>query len=222
MFKGRFGEKKAAIGMWLTLDESVYRRIHNVILPTSSGTTQIDHVLVSVYGLFVVETKNMTGWIFGSESQRQWTQVIYKEKYKFQNPLRQNYRHTRSLAEFLHVDHSSVHSVILFTGDCTFKVPMPVNVLKNGLGSYVRSFSRRVLLPNEVERIVAQLTAIKADRSLTRQSHVQSLRVQHASRDVCPSCGAQLVLRTARKGPNAGSTFLGCSGYPKCRYTRPQ
>ena len=50
-------------------------------------------MFVSVFGVFVVETKNMGGWIFGSERNREWTQVFPNaEKYKFQNPLRQNYR----------------------------------------------------------------------------------------------------------------------------------
>ena len=66
MFRGWFGEKKTTFIMWMTLDADVYRRNHNVIIPSINGTTQIDHILVSPYGVFIVETKNMKGWIFGS------------------------------------------------------------------------------------------------------------------------------------------------------------
>jgi len=88
MFRGWFGEKKTTFIMWMTLNAGVYHRIHDVIIPSKNGTTQIDHILVSPYGVFIVETKNMTGWIFGSENQSKWTQVLYGKKYPFQNPIR--------------------------------------------------------------------------------------------------------------------------------------
>ena len=74
---GWFGEKKTTFHMWLSLDSNVYRRFHDVIIPSKNGTTQIDHLLVSPYGLFIVETKNRKGWIFGSENQPKWTQTLY-------------------------------------------------------------------------------------------------------------------------------------------------
>ena len=75
--KGWFGEKKSAFWMWLSLDRSTYQRFHNVVVPTRNGTTQIDHVLISPFGVFIVETKNLKGWIFGSENQPKWTQSLY-------------------------------------------------------------------------------------------------------------------------------------------------
>jgi restriction system protein len=79
IFKGWIGEKTAQFGMWLKLDKNTYRRFHNLILPTENGTTQIDHVLLSVYGIFVVETKNYEGWIYGDKTQREWTQVFLRK-----------------------------------------------------------------------------------------------------------------------------------------------
>jgi restriction system protein len=58
----------------LFLPKDEYHLIKNVTLPTDDGTTQIDHIIVSRYGVFVIETKNMKGWIFGSANQRTWTQ----------------------------------------------------------------------------------------------------------------------------------------------------
>src|SRR5258708_39347972 len=66
---------------------------------------------------FVIETKNMDGWIFGSVQQETWTQQFFKKKFKFQNPLRQNYRHTRCLAEFLNLDHDLLHSILAVDQD---------------------------------------------------------------------------------------------------------
>ena len=100
--KGTVGETLVQAGAVLTLPSSVYRRYHEVTLPTAGGTTQIDHVFVSVFGVFVVETKNMAGWNYGSERDREWTQIFPGgRKYKFRNPLRQNYGHVRALEEAL-------------------------------------------------------------------------------------------------------------------------
>ena len=60
------------------LDKRIYTLFKNVTLPTEDGTTQIDHIIVSRYGVFVIETKNMKGWIFGNPQQKTWTQKIYR------------------------------------------------------------------------------------------------------------------------------------------------
>ena len=96
-FKGWIGEAVLTVAKKIVLDGDVYRDLNNVTIPTSNGTTQIDHVFVSRYGIFVIETKNMEGWIFGDEKQPQWTQSLYGKKFRFQNPLHQNYRHTKAL-----------------------------------------------------------------------------------------------------------------------------
>ena len=96
-FKGAVGELIVNLSAKLLLDKKRYRMINNVTLPTENGSTQIDHIIVSVYGVFVVETKNMKGWIFGSGSQKQWVQKIFKHSNSFQNPLHQNYKHVQTL-----------------------------------------------------------------------------------------------------------------------------
>jgi restriction system protein len=83
-----------------------------VTLPTEDGTTQIDHVIVSRYGVFVIETKNLKGWIFGSPQQKTWTQKIYRHTTKFQNPLHQDYKHTQTLQAALELDPEKIFPVI--------------------------------------------------------------------------------------------------------------
>ena len=96
-FKGVLGEFQVNLLLNLFLSKDKYHLIKNVTLPTEDGTTQIDHILVSQYGVFVIETKNMKGWIFGSSNQKQWTQKIFKHSSKFQNPIHQNYKHIKHL-----------------------------------------------------------------------------------------------------------------------------
>ena len=175
---------------------------------------------MSVYGIFVIETKNMKGWTFGDERSAQWTQSIFGNKSRFQNPLRQNYRHVKALAEFLDVPNVVLRPVLFFIGDCEFKTPMPPNVLSRGLCGYIQSFREQVFPPQEAGDILSRLTQVKTAPVATRALHVIGLRDRHGG-SACPKCGSALVVRTARNGPNAGGTFLGCSGFPKCRYTRP-
>lgn len=222
MLRGWFGEKKTIISMWLSLDAKTYRRFHDVIIPSTSGTAQIDHLLVSPYGLFIVETKNFAGWIFGSEDQSKWTQVLYRKKYSFQNPLRQTFRQKKVLCSFLHVDESAVHPIVYFVGDCKFKTPLPPNVLRSGLGGYIEEFQTRILSPEEIGRVIGALETHCSESSFTSSDHVRSLKERHSSITVCPFCGSDLVKRIAKKGPNSGSEFLGCKSYPRCRFSKSE
>ena len=163
--KGWTGELKTKFSQTLFLDLKEYHSFNNVLIKTGSGTTQIDHIIVSKYGVFVVETKNRNGWIYGKSNEPQWTEVLYKKKFKFQNPLRQNYLHTKSLAELLRINHNLIFSVIVFWGNCQFKTIMPENVLLNTYTPYVKSKKLLLLHDKEIERICQELNQIKANTS---------------------------------------------------------
>lgn len=220
LFKGWFGEKKSALKIWVALDSGTYQKFHDVIIPSRNGTSQIDHIIVSRFGIFIVETKNLNGWIFGSEKNRKWTQSLFGKKYPFQNPLRQAYRQKKVLAEFLDIDDSLINIVVVFVGNCEFKTQMPPNVLKSGIGSYIKKFKSTLLLPEQLNKISESLNRHYANSALTKKDHLKSLRERHNNSALCSRCGSAMVERKARKGANSGSTFLGCSGYPSCRYTK--
>jgi hypothetical protein len=112
--KGWFGEKKTTFKMWLSLDAKIYRRFHDVIIPAANGTTQIDHLLVSPYGLFIVETKNIKGWIFGSEDQAKWTMSVYGKNIHFKiHFARLSGKKRSSLNSWALKSHSSILSFFL-------------------------------------------------------------------------------------------------------------
>ncbi|MET0107228.1 MAG: NERD domain-containing protein [Sedimenticola sp.] len=218
---GLIGETLVKIAARLRLPKDIYYPIHNVTLPTPDGTTQIDHIFVSKYGIFVVETKNMKGWIFGSENQPQWTQKIFKKSFKFQNPLRQNYKHVKALEATLNVPAEVIHSVVVFTRESTFKTTMPANVTRGGTYiSYIKSFREPVLSESQVQLAVSQIQSCRLESSReTHRKHVQQLRARAnpSAERKCPKCGSSMVLRTAKRGKNEGKKFWGCSAYPKCR-----
>jgi len=102
-FIGHQGEKFVNNKFLSKLDPEHYSLINDVMLLNSSniGTTQIDHIIVSNFGIFCVETKAYAGWIFGRESDKYWTQSVNYHKYRFFNPLRQNYGHVKTLEKLL-------------------------------------------------------------------------------------------------------------------------
>jgi predicted RNA-binding Zn-ribbon protein involved in translation (DUF1610 family) len=219
--KGYLGELLVRYFAYLYLNEQTYRRLHNITLDTPDGTTQIDHVFVSVYGIFVLETKNMNGWIFGSEKQPQWTQKLYKRTFKFQNPLRQNYKHLKALETTLGVNAEHLHSVITFVGDSTFKTQMPANVTQGSkFIRYIKSFNQPVFTEADVNAMLQTLqTGRRAPTRATHREHVQNLkrRSDPTAERQCPKCGNALLVRTAKSGAKAGQQFWGCSAFPKCR-----
>jgi hypothetical protein len=220
-FKGVWGELLVISAAWLRLPSTTYHPFHNVTLPTPDGTTQIDHIFVSRFGIFVVETKNMKGWIFGGDKQALWTQSIFGKSFTFQNPLRQNYKHVKALESAIDVAPETIHSVVVFAGTSTFKSPMPVNVTRGGrYVTYIKSFCEPVLNESEVQRVLSQIRSCRLEPSRdTHRQHVQQLKARgdpSAARK-CPKCGSSMVLRTAKRGAGAGKQFWGCSAYPRCR-----
>ena len=229
LMKGILGEFQVNLIAKLRLDKQVYTLFKNITLPTDDGgTTQIDHVIVSRYGVFVIETKNIKGWIFGGEHQKTWTQKIYRHTNKFQNPLHQNYKHTQTLQSALELTPDKLFSVVVFIGDSEFKTPMPDNVVYAGSYiRYIKSKQQPILTEIEVLEVCRKLESGRLKPSIkTHVEHVKQVKniveqKQQQAESACPKCGKPMVLRTAKSVGNQGSQFWGCSGFPKCRAVRP-
>jgi len=223
-FKGLIGEFFVNVLAKFCLDKSKYHLLKNVTLPTEDGTTQIDHIIVSRFGIFVVETKNLKGWIFGSEKQPMWTQKIYRHSSKFQNPLRQNYKHIKTLESALEIEAEKFFSLIVFVGDSTFKTPMPDNITYGyGYIRFIKSKTDHVLDDDQVQKIVEKIQQGRLQPSIkTHIDHARHVKaiVENKKKNICPRCGSEIVIRVVKKGEDKGKEFWGCSNFPKCRYTR--
>ncbi len=221
-FKGVWGEFVVNLLSNIFLNKNDYHLVRNVTVPTNNGTTQIDHIIVSQYGVFVVETKNMKGWIFGSAGQKMWTQKIYKHTSQFQNPLHQNYKHVKTLQELLGLTDESIHSLIVFIGDSTFKTDMPDNVTQGfGYLRYIKSKRENILPLSKVNEVMAKIETERLTPSFkTHREHVQHVKEivrEKENQMTCQKCGSPMVKRQAKKGANKGNLFWGCSQYPKCK-----
>lgn len=179
-FKGKVGEFMVSehVANYLSAE---YILLNNCTLPDQKdGTTQIDHILISPYGVFIVETKNYTGWIFGNARQKQWTQKIYKKSYKFQNPLHQNYKHIKVLEMVLSdvVDPQYLHSIVVFTARSEFKTDMPENVFRSKAWiEYVKRFDQQVISPMKLKRIKYRIEKEVLEPSWkTNRLHVEHLK----------------------------------------------
>ncbi|PKN40494.1 MAG: hypothetical protein CVU60_15210 [Deltaproteobacteria bacterium HGW-Deltaproteobacteria-18] len=176
-FKGWLGEFLVRQTVSTQLDQDDYRQFHDVTLPTADGTTQIDHIIISEYGVFVIETKNMSGWIFGNPNHPKWTQTFGKSKNSFQNPLRQNYKHIKELESLLQIGEDKLFSVVVFTGDAEFKTDMPDNVIRSGrLPRYIHAKNTPLLTESEVQRILLKINGTMLERSReTSRQHILNL-----------------------------------------------
>lgn len=181
---GRFLFIRANMGEALVADaiSAGFQRPHvllnNVTFESDKGTTQIDHILVADTGIFVIETKHYSGWIFGGPNDSQWTQVIYRKKSRFQNPIRQNYGHVRSLQSLFTLSDEAFIPVVVFTGDAEFKSDLGPTVLKfDDLISYL-SHDRPVLFDErKMAYIVGRIEMKRMRRSLeTDEYHLNSVR----------------------------------------------
>ena len=207
-----------------------YKSYHDIYIPKSDGTlSQIDHIIVSKYGLFVIETKFYDGWIFGSENQKNWTQVIFKRKEKFLNPIWQNKGHIRALREWLGEEGEKIptHSIVVFFKTATFKNSMN---FEQADVIYLHDILKTISLKNTnivntqtTESISNRLTELKAegmkDKKKIAKQHVKNIKTKQASikqsvtQNICPRCGGELKLRNGKYGQ-----FKGCNNFPKCRF----
>lgn len=92
--RGKRGENSVKHIIGETIENEQYI-INDLILSIDGSTSQIDHIVINSRGVFVIETKNYSGEIYGSENQREWTQVLAygNVKNKLYNPIKQNLTH---------------------------------------------------------------------------------------------------------------------------------
>ena len=216
--KGQFGEYLVEYALTNKNIAGNFAVMKNIYVPKNIGSTEIDVLMIHEKGIFVFESKNYSGWIFGDSEQKYWTQSLQGgKKNHFYNPVRQNRSHIKALAEFLDKPQSAFTSYIVFSERCTLK-SVPANTKEVVI---VRRPDMLYHLRNELsvlpsiysyEEILAMANSLAPHTNKTeaqKAQHVNNLR------EKCPYCGADLVLRNGRYGQ-----FWGCSAYPKCKFTR--
>lgn len=235
-YKGWEGENRVHNILMQLPDE--YYIFKDVILKTPKGTTQIDHIVVSRYGVFAIETKNYRGEIYGDDNRRYWTQMIitdvtytkkwwktytYVKKSRFYNPVKQSLAHSYTLKNYLKDwKYLPIVPIVVFCGDAILanvETSIPV-IYDFDLLNKIRSYTTSYLNDKDLQDVVTRLDVMNVREVVDDYMHVHNLRTAAQEENskiasgVCPKCGGRLILRNGRYG-----SFYGCSNYPKCRYT---
>jgi len=161
-----------------------YHLMNHVTIRMDDGTTEVDHILVSRFGVFVIETKDYSGWIFANATEPTWTQVLFRRKVKFQNPILQNKRHVRAVRGLLDfLPPEAIKSVVVFSGEAEFKTDAPQGVITVGqLAKYLNHQTEEVMSLDRLQLCVGRVeTARLAISRETDVEHIQSLARRHSS-----------------------------------------
>ena len=173
--KGIMGESS----VFITLESlpGEYKALHNIMLESAKGTSQIDHLVVSPYGVFVIETKNYKGWIYGREDEFYWTQVLSGNKNRFYSPLKQNEGHIKALQKLL--GNVPFHSIVVFSGGCQLKTNPRGAIYENQLKETIRGYKNVMLSPEQVNKIALTIRNENIIDRESREEHVVNIRSRY-------------------------------------------
>lgn len=210
--KGYIGEYKVS-SVLNRLNKKKYFIFNDVKLPINGSTSQIDHVVVSKFGVFVIETKNYKGTIKGSEESKEWVQVLHDDKRSFYNPILQNKGHIYALQYLFKGFDLPYYSIIVFTDKAELKTKTSTAVIyPNQLIRLIKQYKTEKIEVDVVNHVVSRLKNTKLH--LSKQLH--HIRPKsNALKEKCPKCGHALIYRMGKFGK-----FKGCTNYPVCNFTK--
>ncbi|WP_194192325.1 nuclease-related domain-containing protein [Clostridium chrysemydis] len=159
-----------------------YRILDDVLLKTQRGTTQIDHILIGPNGVFSIEDKNYSGWIYGDENYKFWTQVIYNKKSRFYNPIWQNKGHVKAIDNII-TDKFKVKavSVIVFSNRCELKKIKAKDIVikRNMLNKTIKNYSnKKNLTKEEIDNIYYNLSKANILDKKSRKEHLEKVKLK--------------------------------------------
>ena len=219
-FRGFMGE------FWVKLELSKlpkdsYIVLNDIMIKDDNGTHQIDHLVLSKFGIFVIEMKNYYGLIKGKEFDNKWCQYLGKNKSYFLNPIHQNYGHIKALSNLLRIDEKNFISIVCFSNQAKLAVNCNTVITQlDYLKSKIVSFND-LLINEDISKLSNKVLLNNIEDRNLRKRHVRDIRTKISNENelaqnmICPRCGSKLVERNGRYGK-----FIGCSGYPKCKYIK--
>lgn len=217
---GKLGERKVSKKLNKLAKKFGGYVIDDVIIPNGSATAQIDHVYISPKAIFVIETKDYSGRIYGNENQKQWTQVLAygHEKHKLYNPAMQNQTHVNALKKLINFPGDFYSYVVFVRGDVSRVICSNIYYV----GSMYRAAKyviKHTTQEIDYEKYYSFIQKYKDNPIQTTEEHVKEInhRTSLIEDNYCPYCGVPLVLKYSDKTKRA---FYGCPNYPKCKYIK--
>lgn len=196
-----------------------YKIINDVMIRTSDGRThQIDHLVISKYGIFVIETKQYNGYLIGNDYDKKWQFKTYRKTYYINNPVHQNYGHIQALKEVLNIEEEKLIPIVCISSNAKLRINSNVVVRITKLLNKIKSYNNQIIY-NEDE-LHNQINNLNILDKKERKQHVKNAKEIKKIKEIestnkCPKCGGDLVERNGMYGK-----FIGCSNYPKCRFIK--
>ncbi len=178
------GEREVARILSEGLSYKDYYIFNNVIIPSiNNGSSQIDHLVISKFGIFVIESKDYKGWIFGNKDQDNWTQSLPggDNKFQFQNPIRQNWSHIMALKDLIpFINEKSFESIIVFTNSCEIKTLPIENVVQiDSLINCIEKFTQEKLSEENIYMVIGKLSFICQTVDISPYQHIENIKLHH-------------------------------------------
>lgn len=194
--------------------------INDLLFKTSDGNScQIDHIFIRKNGVWVIETKNYSGAIYGHEADAFWTQVLAYGNIKnsFRNPIKQNKTHIFRLSEYLGAKNIFKNLVVFSDKADLSHVQASWVVNEFYLEEVILSDNETILTNGQIISIYYALKKLGDERKIDIKEHIENIRKKQedVENGVCPRCGGRLVLRNGKDGD-----FFGCENYPKCKFKK--
>jgi len=167
------------------LDPDKYKSINNFMTVVDGKSTEIDHIVVSNFGVFVIETKNYKGLITGHEKSKQWTQHINRYKNNFYNPIRQNYGHVMALKTiFKKYPRIPFVPIVVFTGEAKIRVKTDSSIVieSKDLPQTIKSYDKPILKDKGVQFVYDKLISLNSNDKELRKEHIAKVRKKKNSR----------------------------------------
>lgn len=215
--KGKVGEVEVNSALNpLFFGKAEHKQINNLVIIDDGGKShQIDHIEIRANGIFCIETKNYSGFIFGNEKDKKWTQCLRRgEKNFFYNPIKQNNSHIFYLRKILDNKYN-INSLIVFTQNNADKINLNNVINLCDLKNYLNNFNDGTnYTSDEMDYIYNKI--ISNHTNISNSDHIKNINKtkQEISNGICPRCKGKLILREGKYGE-----FYGCSNYPNCKFT---
>ena len=174
-FRGFMGE------FWLKLElkklpKNKYKLLNDIMIEDEKGTHQIDHIVISKYGIFVIEMKNYYGLIIGNQYKEKWYQYLGKNKYVFHNPMYQNYGHVKTLSIALNLSEELFIPITCFSNQVKLKVTSNKPVVQVGtINRNILKYTEEIITCdlNELSSKIENMNILDKAK---RKEHVKNIR----------------------------------------------
>lgn len=171
-----YGETLIKILLNRYIDKNGGYAVNDVIIPVGQGkTAQIDHILFSKYGIFVIETKNLSGLLFGNDTTYYWSQNIYGDKYKVYNPVLQNKKHVELIASMLDLT-KYIHNVVVLIQNNNKRIDSTHVIRSLDLSKYLEGFKDVVFSDKELSIYYEKINYFKTVDVQSKKEHASYVR----------------------------------------------